>query len=111
MLSFAPAASTRVSTGLTARPGSFCLLCEKYPSSLPTVTSVSPPGVIGAASSSSEVVKTRQVAASPASMADLRIGTPLPAQRGVIQTECRNHHAATVLTMQYLAFSTCALRG
>ncbi len=39
MLSFAPATSTLVCTGFTARPGSFCLLCEKYRSSLPTVTS------------------------------------------------------------------------
>jgi hypothetical protein len=44
-------------------------------------------------------------------MAGLRIGTPLE-QRGVIQTESRNYHAATVLTMQYLAFSTWfATRG
>jgi len=35
--------------GFTAKPGSFCLFCEKSWSLLPTVTSVDPPGVIGAA--------------------------------------------------------------
>src|SRR5215218_5752741 len=41
MLSLAPAARTFGTYWLTASPGSFCLLCEKYRSSLPTVTSVS----------------------------------------------------------------------
>src|SRR3954454_5143377 len=41
MLSLAPAARTLGLNWLTASPGSFCLLCEKYRSSLPTVTSVS----------------------------------------------------------------------
>src|SRR5918995_3046588 len=50
MLSFAPAARMSGLTGLTARPGSFCLFCENRVSTLPTVTSVEPPGVSGAAS-------------------------------------------------------------
>ena len=38
-----------VCTGFTASPGSFCLFWEKIASLLPTVTSVDPPGVTGAA--------------------------------------------------------------
>ena len=49
MLSLAPAARIDGLTGLTASPGSFCLFCEKSESLLPTVTSVEPPGVSGAA--------------------------------------------------------------
>src|SRR5687768_3702065 len=49
MLSLAPAARIDGFTGLTARPGSFCLFWEKSVSLLPTVTSVEPPGVSGAA--------------------------------------------------------------
>jgi hypothetical protein len=49
MLSFAPAARMAGFAGLTARPGSFCLFCENKASLLPTVTSVEPPGVTGAA--------------------------------------------------------------
>src|SRR5215207_11178957 len=49
MLSLAPAAMIDVLTGLTASPGSFCLFCENRLSLLPTVTSVEPPGVSGAA--------------------------------------------------------------
>src|SRR5919106_6026569 len=49
MLSLAPAARMFGLTGLTARPGSFCLFCENRLSLLPTVTSVDPPGVSGTA--------------------------------------------------------------
>ncbi len=49
MLSLAPAARMFGCTGLTARPGSFCLFCENSASLLPTVTSVEPPGVTGTA--------------------------------------------------------------
>src|SRR5919206_3437844 len=41
MLSFAPAATTFVATGLTATAGSFCLFCENGVVGLPTVTSAS----------------------------------------------------------------------
>src|SRR6185436_15057216 len=49
MLSLAPAARIDGLTGFRASPGSFCLFCEKRLSLLPTVTSVEPPGVTGAA--------------------------------------------------------------
>jgi hypothetical protein len=49
MLSLAPAARIAGLIGFTAKPGSFCLFCDNSWSLLPTVTSVDPPGVIGAA--------------------------------------------------------------
>ena len=63
MLSLAPATRTLVWTGLTASPGSFCLFWENRLSLLPTVTSVDPPGVIGAALASPGAMNTVAIAA------------------------------------------------
>ncbi|MFI7060164.1 hypothetical protein ACIBL3_04200 [Kribbella sp. NPDC050124] len=60
-------------TGFTARPGSFCLFCENSWSLLPTVTSVDPPGVIGAAWATAGASSTATAAATVAATLILRM--------------------------------------
>src|SRR5215203_1846421 len=69
MLSLAPAARMLGCTGLTASPGSFCLFCENSASLLPTVTSVEPPGVSGAAPASTD---RRRIVMNAAAVAPAR---------------------------------------
>ena len=73
MLSFAPAARIAGFTGFTARPGSFCLFWENSESLLPTVTSVDPPGVIGAAWARVGSISAAKAAATVAATLILRM--------------------------------------
>ena len=73
MLSLAPAARIAGLTGFTARPGSFCLFWENSESLLPTVTSVDPPGVIGAAWASAGRSSAANAAATVAATLFLRM--------------------------------------
>ncbi len=79
MLSLAPAATNHGCPGSIATAGSFCLFCEKIPSLLPTVTSVSPPWVAKAGTACSPAnVASSSRAESPAKRLDFLMRHLLP---------------------------------
>lgn len=78
MLSFAPATTTLGWFGSMATAGSFCLLWLKTESSLPTVTSVSPPWLAVAGTCPNASVATVTRLSTPTRTLDLMLTPSIP---------------------------------